>query len=235
MNLGPRCLRRPLMWFVVTAVLSCGGTCFINYWDSRSTAPLTPPLTLTLLSCALTAVMPLGFLWYVLYQFRIEERVAIAKGRMCPSCAYDLRGSPPDSGTCPECGTAYTPESLSFEWRWYLRRPPYVIRVYRIAAIVLGMFFLGFMVWNQVPYSFPKPEWRATVDRCSPIPIWSLLGWSGLYLHRLRKRVRDSAFRVCGWCGSDLRSESDTGVCPQCGEAYTRESLREAWARFVGA
>jgi hypothetical protein len=35
--------------------------------------------------------------------------------RLCPECDYDLSACPA-SGDCPECGRAYTPQSLKKHW-----------------------------------------------------------------------------------------------------------------------
>lgn len=36
--------------------------------------------------------------------------------RVCPTCIFDLTSST-SSGICPECGTAYTAQSLQSDWR----------------------------------------------------------------------------------------------------------------------
>ncbi len=49
---------------------------------------------------------------------KLLERLTASGDRLCPNCLYDLSGGE-DAQVCPECGTAYTQESLSDSWGAY--------------------------------------------------------------------------------------------------------------------
>lgn len=44
-----------------------------------------------------------------------QARLRACNDRICPQCMYSLEDGRPD-GVCPECGTAYTDESLHSAW-----------------------------------------------------------------------------------------------------------------------
>ncbi|GMV70989.1 MAG: hypothetical protein AMXMBFR77_08280 [Phycisphaerales bacterium] len=56
-----------------------------------------------------------GQLMSALAQLSLVRDVRAAKGRLCSRCCYDLTGLP-DSGSCPECGTSYDPDTLKRYW-----------------------------------------------------------------------------------------------------------------------
>jgi len=49
-----------------------------------------------------------------------------------------------------------------------------------------------------------------------------------------RQGLRLSGYRTCPGCAYDLSfSRAEAGVCPECGEAFTTESLKQVWeARY---
>ena len=62
-----------------------------------------------------------GVVVFMVWAARVRQRVRSAHARICPKCSYDLRGSPYDAGTCPECGQDYTSRSLEQAWYWFRR------------------------------------------------------------------------------------------------------------------
>jgi len=51
------------------------------------------------------------------------------------------------------------------------------------------------------------------------------------YLRRrlARRRATEAGYRICGACGFNLRGLDTSGVCPECGTAYSLEVLRAYW------
>ena len=49
----------------------------------------------------------------------------------------------------------------------------------------------------------------------------------------LRRRLRSTGGALCPGCGYDL-AQTDTGICPECAEAWTPASARAAWQGAVG-
>jgi len=65
----------------------------------RRAAPIWPGF-------AINTVFYAAIMWLLFAApFALRRRSRIRRG-LCPKCAYDLRGSTPDSTTCPECGNA---------------------------------------------------------------------------------------------------------------------------------
>jgi hypothetical protein len=58
--------------------------------------------------------------------------------------------------------------------------------------------------------------------------LWQVTRLSGMQW-AARERLRKTGYRVCHGCSYDLSSSPDAGVCPECGQEYTPEQLKEAW------
>lgn len=62
--------------------------------------------------------------------------------------------------------------------------------------------------------------------------------WMGLFVvcfhwfqwreRSLRRRAEAYGYLVCDECTYDLRGV-ETGVCPECGQAFTADTLKERW------
>lgn len=48
--------------------------------------------------------------------YRLQAQAKSVKYRVCPECGYSLVDLDEESGTCPECGTAYTRSGLWVVW-----------------------------------------------------------------------------------------------------------------------
>ncbi|QOJ14118.1 MAG: hypothetical protein HRU75_05500 [Planctomycetia bacterium] len=70
------------------------------------------------------------YLWRTAW---IRRAAALADGRLCTHCAYNVTGLP-DAGRCPECGNAYDVAADAVLWQAIALRPKD-----RAAAIVTGV------------------------------------------------------------------------------------------------
>jgi hypothetical protein len=59
------------------------------------------------------------------YRGRMKQLAALRKidFRVCPGCSYDLRALEAE-GVCPECGKAFTQDTLADDWKWFFSAPP---------------------------------------------------------------------------------------------------------------
>jgi len=91
-----------------------GGVCYLvaypisKYLDKEEIRDFTIPI-----------VIVCGVLQMFVLQPRrrreFRERLRACGDRICPQCLYSLEDGRPE-GTCPECGTGYTDESLHADW-----------------------------------------------------------------------------------------------------------------------
>ncbi len=231
----PYFLRRCCM-FLLPAVGAFLLTLGVGHVDIAHCSSWVWPFALTMDLVISLAPFALIF-WFILSLFRMHRRIAMTRGRMCLSCAYDLRGSPVEGGRCPECGTSYTREALSEAWGGYLAFPPCVARLYRspvVAAMIL-LLLLGFQ-WSMLAGSVtPQGEKGWTIaNKITRVLVLSIVGVTAVRWYRLRRRVQAAGLHVCPVCGMHLCSQpAEAGACPKCGEPYTRESLRQAWRCFA--
>lgn len=58
--------------------------------------------------------------------------------------------------------------------------------------------------------------------------MFAVIAWRFWREGRLRRRAEACGFLLCDDCTYDLRGV-ETGVCPECGEAFTAQTLRERW------
>ena len=82
-------------------------------------------------------------------EIECESSAVVAEG-LCPCCGYDLRGLA-KSGTCPECGKAYTSESLLL-----LRRIPGALELWARFGWPLVALIASFThpLTSRDPYAF---------------------------------------------------------------------------------
>jgi len=71
---------------------------------------------LSLCVLALLGLIGAGFVWGLLRRRRFFRRLEKRDFLVCPDCHYSLVAHAA-GGRCPECGYAFTPESLLQDWR----------------------------------------------------------------------------------------------------------------------
>lgn len=91
----------------------------LAFWFLRGVAPwISSPLVIGI-GMAIVVIVALGCVGMVAVRsgYHHSRMIALrAQGyRFCPECGYDLRDSATE-GPCPECGVAYSPESLQKRW-----------------------------------------------------------------------------------------------------------------------
>jgi hypothetical protein len=128
----------------------------------------------------------------------------------CPGCGFDLHGLPP-TGNCPECGTAYDPESCAA-----MRRGPEALPS---IAFVLGPMFIGGLLALASFVAVTNASWPGPQEEAALIAI-SFAGflcasagvtmtcWRGIRLvlavvaAQPPKREESPRRRVLGWLGT---------------------------------
>jgi hypothetical protein len=105
---------------------------------------------------------------------------------------------------------------------------------------VFTLFMLGFVmlagVTGRMVQTVFRPS-RGMVGLMAGLLLVLLL--SGLVVpimltRRLRARLAESDWRRCLHCFFDLRGLPAHGMCPECGEAYEIDKVREEWMKEVG-
>ncbi len=97
----------PMFLLMITQIFA------IQLWSSGQF-----PSPFFYLSYAFLVWVALGVFLLKLKERRLARRIWDADGRLCPKCAYDLRGLP-DRHRCPECGTEYEAASIRSDWsKW---------------------------------------------------------------------------------------------------------------------
>jgi hypothetical protein len=61
-----------------------------------------------------------------------------------------------------------------------------------------------------------------------PCLIIAIIAWRFWREGLLRRRAEACGYLVCDDCTYDLRGV-ETGVCPECGQAFTADTLKERW------
>ncbi len=79
------------------------------------------PVTMYFMDGWLTAWMIIAVMFLVIHTWLeskirgVNRTMARSSWMICPSCRYELEGLS-SKGVCPECGDAYTTESLARAW-----------------------------------------------------------------------------------------------------------------------
>ena len=108
--------------------------------------------------------------------------------------------------------------------------PPFMRHRLRVFGIVAALGWLGFLI-AMVTLSVRPSPWRLIFMGSALMA--ALLPYARFIARRrcrVRLRLIAARGRMCFRCGYDLCGLGDAGACPECGEAFVLEALRERWA-----
>lgn len=156
--------------------------------------------------------------------------------RICP-CGYDLAGSPIE-GLCPECGDAYTPQSLKEHWEggtdeqvvaktWPPigeRRMWRTFTWWQLTSIIAVP-----LVTFLSPSNSPQEGAILTLVALAAAVLSLLLYITRGYIFEWRT-LTHQRFRRCPCCLRSLRNEPVSGPCPKCRLEYTPDWLERTWS-----
>jgi hypothetical protein len=60
-------------------------------------------------------------------------------------------------------------------------------------------------------------------------PFYASLGFNRFAARRFKRELLAADYRVCCFCGYDLRGSPDFGKCPECGEWFDVAVVRTEW------
>lgn len=107
------------------------------------------------------------------------------------------------------------------------RRLRSVLRVYPFVIVGFAMLLVAMLIAGLVP---PK-----TVAILLGVAWFSTMGLlvfasrlAGAY-YAGRQHLRNHRYMVCPACEYDLGELAESAACPECGQAYNPQSLRETW------
>ncbi len=101
-------------------------------------------------------------------------------------------------------------------------------RVWRIQTAIQLSAMAGFFLHLELQRRGVVPKFSVFDPVPWPCVIIAVIAWRFWREGLLRRRAEACGFRLCDACTYDLRGV-ETGVCPECGEAFTAQTLRERW------
>ena len=103
------------------------------------------------------------------------------------------------------------------------------IALYAVPAL-LALYALYAVVW----FGPAGPsDWGLLLQMLGVALVAAVFYLRNRVLRRFVQTVREAEYRVCPTCGYPLKGLADAGNCPECGEAYELDALREQWESAV--
>ncbi len=167
---------------------------------------------------------------------------------LCPDCHHYL-ADVGDEGRCPQCGYTYTPDVLREDWSDVQRlsrvESPMLPRKQRASArfckinpwsgywpyaiLLVAVVCLTTAV-IQALSSSGLPTDRSTFVFCGvPVLLVAFFCWGLFRRSQFVERLEREKYLICPDCHYSLLAHSGGGRCPECGYAFTPESLVRDW------
>lgn len=112
--------------------------------------------------------------------------------------------------------------------------PPYLKRrAWWFVALTLGVA----VVQIALVFAAARTGSARNIILGATIPSLATLGVSAWFVIAWRRdgqRARASDDLLCWQCGYQLRGLTASGLCPECGNAFDHEKLKELWAGYRG-
>ncbi len=63
------------------------------------------------------------------------------------------------------------------------------------------------------------------------LPLCVTMLYFSLRFRKMKQRVQEAFGLLCYYCEYDLRGSPEEGACPECGKSFSKEQLRQKWAK----
>ena len=95
--------------------------------------------------------------------------------------------------------------------------------------------FVTVGLWLSLQWLNPSWAWWAWLKHPALnaavmfVPLYTVIAFTAVRTHRIRRAFRESDGRLCTRCTQSLQGLGDVGLCPECGEPFHIELDRERW------
>jgi len=165
---------------------------------------------------------------------------------VCPDCHGSL-ASCTQGALCPNCGYAFTPDSLTQDWADVKRAASFEVgeshrrarALERLRSIspwspyyghALLVVLLGWILLVCSEFATSRAMPWGTWVLVSVVLLFGLFIWDMSRRRDLIDRLEREKHLICPDCHYSLVAHATGGRCPECGYDFTPESLLQDWA-----